>query len=90
MSVNTFAGKTVVITGGAGGIGRAAAARFLEEGANVVLSSRRQEVLDDAQRQLDPSGERVAVVAGDVSSPTAAAGVWSTPRSTVSAASTCS
>src|SRR4051794_12111514 len=73
MSVNTFAGKTVVITGGAGGIGRAAAARFLEEGANVVLSSRRQEVLDDAQRQLDPSGERVAVVAGDVSSPTAAA-----------------
>jgi NAD(P)-dependent dehydrogenase (short-subunit alcohol dehydrogenase family) len=67
MSAKDFEGKTVVITGGGGGIGKAAAARFLEEGANVVLSGRRQEVLDAAQRELDPSGERIELVAGDVS-----------------------
>src|SRR5206468_8470566 len=35
----------------------------------------RQEVLDAAQRELDPAGERVALVAADVSSPAAAARV---------------
>ena len=67
-----FTGKVVVITGGGGGIGKAAARRFLEEGASVVLSSRRQEVLDAALDELDPSGERVALVAGDASSPSGA------------------
>jgi NAD(P)-dependent dehydrogenase (short-subunit alcohol dehydrogenase family) len=67
-----FEGKVVVITGGGGGIGKAAAARFLEEGASVVLSSRRRAVLDAALRELDPSGERVALAAGDVSSAGAA------------------
>jgi NAD(P)-dependent dehydrogenase (short-subunit alcohol dehydrogenase family) len=67
-----FRDKVVVITGGGGGIGKAAAARFLEEGASVVLSSRRQEVLDVAQRELDPVGERVAVLQADASGPAAA------------------
>lgn len=62
-----FEGKVVVITGGGGGIGKAAARRFLDEGASVVLNSRRQEVLDAAQAELDPSGERVATFAGDAS-----------------------
>jgi len=68
-----FQEKVAVITGGGGGIGRATAARLLEEGASVVLSGRRQKVLEEAQRALDSAGERVALVAGDVSSPTAAA-----------------
>jgi NAD(P)-dependent dehydrogenase (short-subunit alcohol dehydrogenase family) len=72
MHTNDFDGKTVVITGGGGGIGKAAAARFLAEGARVVLSSRRQDVLDKAQRELNPSGDRSELVAGDVSSPTGA------------------
>ena len=59
MSANDFEGKTVLITGGGGGIGRATAARFLEEGANVVLSSRRQEVLDVAQRRARPDRRAV-------------------------------
>ncbi|MGH8227331.1 MAG: SDR family NAD(P)-dependent oxidoreductase [Steroidobacteraceae bacterium] len=39
-------GKTAVITGGATGIGRAAAKRFIEEGAFVFIFGRRQEALD--------------------------------------------
>ena len=41
-------GKTAVITGGATGIGRAAARRFIEEGAFVFIFGRRQEALDAA------------------------------------------
>lgn len=66
--MSEFEGQVAIITGGGGGIGKAAAARLLDEGASVVLSSRRQEVLDAAQKELDPTGERVAVVAGGVSS----------------------
>jgi NAD(P)-dependent dehydrogenase (short-subunit alcohol dehydrogenase family) len=67
--MSDFSGKVVVITGGGGGIGKAAAARFLEEGASVLLAGRRPQVLAAAQRELDASGERVAVFAGDASSP---------------------
>jgi NAD(P)-dependent dehydrogenase (short-subunit alcohol dehydrogenase family) len=70
--MSEFKGRVVVITGGGGGIGKAAAARFLDEGASVVLSSRRREVLEAARRELD-AGDRIALVPGDVSSPTAAA-----------------
>jgi NAD(P)-dependent dehydrogenase (short-subunit alcohol dehydrogenase family) len=62
-----FQDKVVVIPGGGGGIGKAAARRFLEEGASVVLNSRRQSVLDAARSELDPTGERIELVAADVS-----------------------
>lgn len=61
-----FAGKVVLVTGGGGGIGKAAARRFLDEGANVVLSGTRAAVLEAARDELDPSGERVAVRAGRI------------------------
>jgi len=70
--MSEFEGKVAVITGGGGGIGKATAARLLEAGASVVLSGRRRQVLEAAREELDPSGKRVAVVAGDVSSPDAA------------------
>lgn len=73
--MSRFEGKVVVITGGGGGIGKAAAARFVEEGASVVLAGRRRAVLEAAQRELDPAGERVAVIAGDAGSPGVAARV---------------
>lgn len=67
-----FEGKVVIITGGGGGIGKAVARRFLAEGANVVLNSRRQEVLDAAARELDPQGQHIELVAGDASVPATA------------------
>jgi NAD(P)-dependent dehydrogenase (short-subunit alcohol dehydrogenase family) len=75
MATSDFDGKTIVIAGGGGGIGMAAASRFLEEGARIVLSGRRREVLDAAQRKLDPDGDRTALLAGDVGSPAAAEGL---------------
>ena len=61
-----FEEKVVVVTGAGGGIGKAAARRFLDEGANVVLSNTRRSKLDAAQRELDPSGERTLAVAGQI------------------------
>jgi len=40
--MNSFAGKVVLITGETSGIGRATAVAFAEQGANVVVSGRRE------------------------------------------------
>ena len=61
-----YTDKVVVITGAGGGIGKAAAARFLSEGARVVLSNTRLEKLQAAQAELDPTGERTALHAGRI------------------------
>jgi NAD(P)-dependent dehydrogenase (short-subunit alcohol dehydrogenase family) len=61
-----YENKVVLITGGGGGIGKAAARRFLDEGARVVLSGTREAKLAAARDELDPSGERVAIHAGQV------------------------
>ena len=61
-----FENQVVLITGGGGGIGRAAAQRFLDEGARVVLSGTRQAKLEAARDALDPGGERVHIHAGQV------------------------
>ena len=67
-----FEDKVVLIPGGGGGIGKAAARRFLEEGARVVLNSRRRSVLDEARDELREYDGRVAVYAGDASTQSAA------------------
>ena len=52
-------GKVAVITGGATGIGRATARRFIEEGAFVFLFGRRQDALDAAVADLGPNARAV-------------------------------
>ncbi|HEX5421488.1 MAG TPA: SDR family oxidoreductase [Gammaproteobacteria bacterium] len=52
-------GKTAVITGGATGIGRAAAKRFIEEGAFVFIFGRRQAALEAAVADLGPNARAV-------------------------------
>src|ERR1700684_3365382 len=55
-------GKVAVITGGSTGIGRAAAKRFIEEGAFVFIFGRKQEQLDEAVKLI---GRNVTGVRGD-------------------------
>ena len=59
-------GKVAVITGGATGIGRAAAKRFIAEGAFVFIFGRRQDALDAALAELGPNARAVA---GSVADP---------------------
>ena len=56
-------GKTAVITGGTEGIGLATAKRFVEEGAYVFITGRRQKELDEAVKAI---GANVAGVKGDI------------------------
>ncbi|MGW0708930.1 SDR family oxidoreductase [Streptomyces sp. NPDC002643] len=59
-------GKTVVVTGGATGIGRMVAGGFAAGGARVVLVSRRVEACEEAAAALRASGS-CEVVIGDLS-----------------------
>lgn len=59
-----LAGKIAVITGGNSGIGLATAKRFVEEGAHVVITGRREKDLKEAAALI---GRNVTTVAGDVS-----------------------
>jgi len=62
-----FAGKTVLITGAAGGFGRGAAERFALEGARLVLSDIRAEGLIPVEQALIAQGAEVVSLAADVS-----------------------
>ena len=56
-------GKIAVITGGSSGMGLATARRYVEEGAYVFITGRRQAELDAAVRLI---GRNVTAVRGDV------------------------
>jgi len=57
-------GKIAVITGGSSGIGLATAKLFVNEGAYVFITGRRQKELDDAVKEI---GSNVTGIQGDVS-----------------------
>ena len=57
-------GKVAVITGGAGGIGRAAARRFIEEGASVLIVDVDKDSLTDACAEI--SSNQISYLVGDV------------------------
>lgn len=63
-------GRVALITGGSRGIGRATAVRLAAEGAHVVITARRQSLLDEAVAEVDAVGPgRVIGVAGDANDP---------------------
>ena len=55
-------GKVAVVTGGSSGLALESAKRFVEEGAYVFITGRRQEVLDEAVKLI---GRNVTAVRGD-------------------------
>jgi NAD(P)-dependent dehydrogenase (short-subunit alcohol dehydrogenase family) len=67
-----FTGKTVLITGGGSGIGRATALAFAREGAAVTVAGRRHEALDQTVRLIKDAGGQASAVTADVSSPASA------------------
>jgi NAD(P)-dependent dehydrogenase (short-subunit alcohol dehydrogenase family) len=56
--------KIAAVTGGNSGIGLATAQLFVEEGAHVFITGRRQKELDEAEKQI---GKNVTGVQGDIS-----------------------
>ncbi|PZF84099.1 SDR family NAD(P)-dependent oxidoreductase [Jiangella anatolica] len=57
--------RTIVVTGGGTGIGRAVAARFAAEGDTVVVTGRRRSKLDEAVAELGPKATAVDFDAAD-------------------------
>jgi NAD(P)-dependent dehydrogenase (short-subunit alcohol dehydrogenase family) len=62
--VGKLTGKVAVVTGGNSGIGLETARRFVAEGADVFITGRRQDALDEAVKSI---GKCVTAVQGDVS-----------------------
>lgn len=62
-------GKTAIVTGGAGGLGKAMAARFLAEGMSVVIADIEKSALDAAAEELSAGAAEVLPVVTDVTDP---------------------
>lgn len=64
---DSFKGKTVIVTGGGTGLGRSMATYLLQLGANVVISSRKKEVIDKSAAEMQAAtGGRVLAVPCDI------------------------
>jgi NAD(P)-dependent dehydrogenase (short-subunit alcohol dehydrogenase family) len=59
MMAGKLEGKVALITGGNSGIGFATAKRFVDEGAFVNITGRRQAKLDAAVKQLGPQAKAI-------------------------------
>jgi 7-alpha-hydroxysteroid dehydrogenase len=60
-------GRVTIVTGASRGIGAACALALAEAGADLVLSARTTETLEDVARQVRALGRRAEVVAADLS-----------------------
>jgi hypothetical protein len=59
-------GRIAVITGGTTGLGREIALGYAEAGADVVVSSRRQQQVDSVAAEIEAFGRRTLRVTSDV------------------------
>ena len=65
--MSQFAGKVVLVTGGNAGIGRAAANQFAKQGAQVVVSGRREKEGHAIVAEIEASGGEAIFIKTDVS-----------------------
>jgi NAD(P)-dependent dehydrogenase (short-subunit alcohol dehydrogenase family) len=64
---DSFKGKTIIITGGGTGLGKSMGKYMLELGANLVITSRKKEVLEKTALELEQqTGGKVLAVACDI------------------------
>jgi NAD(P)-dependent dehydrogenase (short-subunit alcohol dehydrogenase family) len=70
-----FQDKIAIVTGGSSGMGKEVAARFVREGGSVVINGRNAAKAEAAAQEIDSTGMRVAVYAGDISLPATGEGL---------------
>ncbi len=64
---DSLKGKTIIITGGGTGLGKSMGKYMLELGANLVITSRKKEVLEKTAHELESqTGGKVLPVICDV------------------------
>ena len=63
---DAFSGKVVLVTGGTGGLGRAVSLAFLEAGAVVAVTYRKQEEFDTLKQATGRHGSRLTGHVADV------------------------
>lgn len=68
-----LAGKVAIVTGASRGLGRVLTEGLLANDVRVVINSTNQANLDVVANEIDPSGEKVLAVAGDIGRPSRAA-----------------
>jgi 3-oxoacyl-[acyl-carrier protein] reductase len=61
-----LSGSVCLITGASAGIGKACALALAKEGANLVLTARRKQRLDELVERIQSEGSRAVAVEGDV------------------------
>ena len=67
LRADALKGKTIIVTGGGTGLGRAMGTYFLELGANLVITSRKLEVLEQTAKEMAAAtGGKVLPIACDV------------------------
>ena len=62
-------GKNIVVTGGGTGLGKSMAERFSDLGANLVLTSRREKVINDTAREFRKRRKKAIPIVCDVRYP---------------------
>ncbi len=63
-----FKGKTAVVTGSSGGIGKAIAVLLAKEGANVVLTARNMARMQEVKKEIEALGRKAVAIESDISS----------------------
>ena len=58
--------KVILITGGGTGLGKSMGKYFMELGAHLIITSRRQEVLDETAAEFNDYNGEVLPISGDV------------------------
>lgn len=68
MATGKLEGKVAIVTGGGTGIGLGVSKALVKEGAIVVITGRRAEVVEAAAEELRTLGGKVLAISGDVGS----------------------